>query len=530
MSEEDFYNNLETIIEESRRRIIDKERLLAGENCDKLKSSEEQSIEAPYYKYTSLIIPSYKSSENNSCTKKNKNQLSDNIKELLKLHEDKDIEVIKKKLEEKKISKKNLVEIRIGTPDHKTSASEYNRKIFKNINSKNKSNNDKRNKDKNILSNERWTKKNTSNIRDFINLEKEIFIARTLMYKKKTRLDDIYNYTSKKENIINNLSKNINKEAAKLQESLVENFKKTEELIKKFEEISSKKKKKKNQVQLLNIEISKLNVEFEKKDEKIKELDKYKNFLNKLANSDTSDENALNKKKAKKKEEQGEEIKEQKKEEDNFSKNMEKYIKNSQLLIDNFNMLEEQHLQLIDDTQNAEYELEEYEKKYEDKKKNMQIKNKEIDIKIKQVNTFIKEHNEKISEYENIIKNNQDQISFTNINNKIDYICTQFSYDINTNEIMKKLQILENKIYSYFTALTKYTEENSQLVYEYQREREQERRKQMRFEINLDRKGNNQNKQLKNKKVNNKNSAINLKDKKEKRENIYTLFEKDLFK
>ncbi|KOB86095.1 hypothetical protein PFDG_01684 [Plasmodium falciparum Dd2] len=77
---------------------------------------------------------------------------------------------------------------------------------------------------------------------------------------------------------------------------------------------------------------------------------------------------------------------------------------------------------------------------------------------------------------------------------------------------MKKFPLLENKIYSYISTLPKYTKENSQLVYEYQREREQERRKQMRFEINLDRKGNNQNKQLMNKKVNNKNFNTNPKD------------------
>ncbi|CRG99098.1 conserved Plasmodium protein, unknown function [Plasmodium relictum] len=500
MSDDDFYNNLETIIEESKKQIIEKEKLITRENLDDEIENPEEKKKNFSYNYTSLVIPSDINSENNS--KKN-----DDIKELINLQKNEEIEIVKQKLEEKQIEKKKKDPEKLEKKWNKARSCE---------NKKNDSDN-KKNKKKYVLENNKSLKKNKSNIRDFINLEKEIFIAKTLMYKKKTKLEDIYKYTSKKEKIINNLNKNMNKESEVFQQSLMENFQKTEELIKKFEEISSKKKKKKNQVQSLNIEISKLDVEYEKKEEKIKELDKYKFFLNKLANSDNLDDVLFN-------ENQNEE------KEDNFSKKMEKYIKNSQLLIDNFNLLEEKHLQLIDDTQNAEYELEEYEKKYEEKKKAFEIKNNEMDKKIKDISNFIKEHNDKISEYENLIKNNQDQISFNNINNKIDYICTQFSYDINTDEIMKKLQIMENKIYSYITTLTKYTEENSQLVYEYQREREQERRKQMRFEINLDRKSNNQNKQLKSKKINNKNFPTNFKDKKEKRENIYVKFEKDLFK
>ncbi|WBY55593.1 hypothetical protein Py17XNL_000504444 [Plasmodium yoelii yoelii] len=271
-------------------------------------------------------------------------------------------------------------------------------------------------------------------------------------------------------------------------------------------------------VQLLNIEMSKLNVELEKKEDKIKELDKYKEFLNKLASSNKNDDNPSN----------DEIIIKTDEKEKNFSKNMEKYIKNSQLLIDHFNLLEEEHLQLIDDTQNAEYILEEYEKKLQDKKNKYEIKNKEMDNKITEINNYIKEYIDKISYYDNVTKNSKYNITFTNINNKIDYICTQLSYDVNTNEIMKKFQILENKIYSYITTLNKYTEENKHLIYEYQREREKERRKQMRFEINLDRKSDKQNKNTK--KSNNKNINGNLKEKKEKRENIYTLFEKDIFK
>ncbi|ETW36291.1 hypothetical protein PFTANZ_02995 [Plasmodium falciparum Tanzania (2000708)] len=455
------------------------------EEIDNIKD-ETQEIQA--YNYTSLMIPSDVSSENNSDT-------NEYIKQVLNLQESIDIQKIKEKKEKKK---KQEVFKDIMCSDIK-----YEKKIKR--------------KKKKIFENKRSSKKNKNNIRDFINLEKDIIITKTLMYNKKKKLDDIYKYTSKKEKTINNLNKNMIKEAAHMQELLIENFKKTEDLIKLQE------KKKKNQVQSLNIEISKLEVELEKKEEKIKELDKYKFFLNKLANCEKSDDTESTEKKKKYIDDNDDDKNEQStindmnkniKEEDTiFSKKMKKYINNSQLLIDNFNLLEEKHLQLIDDTQNAEYELEEYEKKYEDKKKAYDIKYKEIDKKIENINNFINEHNNKIIEYEILMKNKTDHISFNNINNKIDFICTQFSYDIiNTNEIMKKLQLLENKIYSYITTLTKYTEENSQLVYEYQREREQERRKQMRFEINLDRKGNNQNKQLMNKKVNNKNFNTNPKD------------------
>ncbi|CZT98491.1 conserved protein, unknown function [Plasmodium falciparum 3D7] len=512
MSEDDFYNNLENFIEESKKRIIEKEKLITSENDEEIDNIKDETQEIQAYNYTSLMIPSDVSSENNSDT-------NENIKQVLNLQESIDIQKIKEKKEKKK---KQEVFKDIMCSDIK-----YEKKIKR--------------KKKKIFENKRSSKKNKNNIRDFINLEKDIIITKTLMYNKKKKLDDIYKYTSKKEKTINNLNKNMIKEAAHMQELLIENFKKTEDLIKKFEDISSKKKKKKNQVQSLNIEISKLEVELEKKEEKIKELDKYKFFLNKLANCEKSDDTESTEKKKKYIDDNDDDKNEQStindmnkniKEEDTiFSKKMKKYINNSQLLIDNFNLLEEKHLQLIDDTQNAEYELEEYEKKYEDKKKAYDIKYKEIDKKIENINNFINEHNNKIIEYEILMKNKTDHISFNNINNKIDFICTQFSYDIiNTNEIMKKLQLLENKIYSYITTLTKYTEENSQLVYEYQREREQERRKQMRFEINLDRKGNNQNKQLMNKKVNNKNFNTNPKDKKEKRENIYTIFEKNLFK
>ncbi|KYN99618.1 hypothetical protein PGSY75_1023600 [Plasmodium gaboni] len=536
MSEDDFYNNLENFIEESKKRIIEKEKLITSENDEEIDNIKEETQEIQEYNYTSLMIPSDVSSENKSDT-------NENVKQVLNLQESMDIEKIKEKKEKKK--KQELLK------DINSSDIRYEKKIKR--------------KKKKIFENKRSSKKNKNNIRDFINLEKDIIITKTLMYNKKKKLDDIYKYTSKKEKTINSLNENMIKEAAHMQELLIENFKKTEDLIKKFEDISSRKKKKKNQVQSLNIEISKLDVELEKKEEKIKELDKYKFFLNKLANCEKSDDMESSEKKKKNiddyddnddndnndnnynnnnnnhndnndddKNEQStiNNMNEKIKEEDNiFSRKMKKYINNSQLLIDHFNLLEEKHLQLIDDTQNAEYELEEYEKKYEDKKKTYDIKYKEIDKKIQNINNFINEHNNKIIEYEILMKNKTDHISFNNINNKIDFICTQFSYDIiNTNEIMKKLQLLENKIYSYITTLTKYTEENSQLVYEYQREREQERRKQMRFEINLDRKGNNQNKQLKNKKVNNKNFNTNTKDKKEKRENIYTIFEKNLFK
>lgn len=144
---------------------------------------------------------------------------------------------------------------------------------------------------------------------------------------------------------------------------------------------------------------------------------------------------------------------------------MEKYINNSQLLIDHFNLLEEEHLQLIDDTQNAEYALQEYEKKLQDKKNKYEIKNKEMDNKITEINNYIKEYIDKISYYDNVTKHSKYNITFTNINNKIDYICTQLSYDVNTNEIMKKFQILENKIYSYITTLNKYTGKETAKIY-----------------------------------------------------------------
>ncbi|CAD2086890.1 conserved Plasmodium protein, unknown function [Plasmodium vinckei lentum] len=493
MDEDEFYLNLEQYIEESKKRIVDKERLIISENDEETQTLDKKKTNSDFYDYKGLVILTDNDSENEYENCKN-------IKEIVSINDDKELEKIRK-----------VLEIQKGIKNRKKDEEA-------NIAKKGPYTNRMRNKN-NIVQNKKTSKKNKEDIKNFINLEKEIIITKTLMRKKKETIDNIYKYINKKEKIIKNLSKNMIKESEKYQELLVENFKKTEDLIQKFEEINARKKKKKEMVQLLNIEMSKLNVELEKKEDKIKELDKYKEFLNKLASSNKNDDNPST----------DEIIIKTDEKEKNFSKNMEKYIKNSQLLIDHFNLLEEEHLQLIDDTQNAEYILEEYEKKLHDKKNKYEIKNKEMDNKITEINNYIKEYIDKISYYDNVTKNSKYNITFTNINNKIDYICTQLSYDVNTNEIMKKFQILENKIYSYITTLNKYTEENKHLVYEYQREREKERRKQMRFEINLDRKRDKQNHQN-NKKSNNKNANGNLKDKKEKRENIYTLFEKDIFK
>ncbi|GAW79938.1 hypothetical protein, conserved [Plasmodium gonderi] len=517
MSEEDFYQKLEEHIKDSKRTIEEREKLIGPE-----KSGDPNKLDNPQnspwsYDYCSLMVPSDHSLDKDSAS-------SDNIKKFLNLHEDEEIESIKKKLIEKKnkrgriTPKKTEISSDKGATNNETELHERRRRddICKNMSKSS------------ILSMGRKGRKGRRNINDLIELEKEIIITRTLMNKKKFRLHDIYKYTTRRENVISNLNLNMIKEGSTFQELLVCKFQRTAELIRKFAEVRARKKKKKNQVQVLNIEMSKLEVEFEKKEEKIKELDKYKDFLNKLA---SIEEVGVAEEIIASGEEDAGNVKGQK-EEVQFSSRMAKYINNFQLLIDNFSLLEEQHLQLIDDTQNAEYELEEYEKKLVDKKKNFLLKNNEMDKKIGQVHDFIKQHNTQIGEYENTIKNNQSHISFLNINNKIDFICTQFNYDVNTNEIMKKLQILENKIYSYISTLTKYTDENSQLVYEYQREREQERRKQMRFEINLDRKGNNKNKQHMGDKIKNKNFGDNQKEKKEKREkreNIYALFEKDLF-
>ncbi|SBS83998.1 hypothetical protein, conserved [Plasmodium ovale curtisi] len=497
MDEDEFYNNLEALIEESKRQVY-LERVL--------ETIQEKSKKYPCYNYTSLVIPSDSSSENGYGT-------SNDIGEMLHLHKDDEMDALKQRLSERKGRRRTGGNEKCRKVNERTWSCERNKQLTKKTNRENT----------------KRSRKNRGNIRDFINLEKEIFIARTLMYKKKGKLDDIYDYINRKEKIIGNLNKNMHRESARFQESLVQNFKRTEDLIRKFEEISARKRKRKNQAQLLNIEISKLDVELEKKEEKIKELDKYKKFLNKLASSDKLEDNPTDNTdkwvgqnggedyekggkdgKDGKDEKDGKDGKDGDEDGDNFTKKMQKYINNSQLLIDSFNLLEENHLQLIDDTQNAEYELEENEKKYEEKKKNIVTKHNEIDIKIEKVYNTIKQYKGKITEHELALKNCKEHISFENINNKIDYICNQFSYDMNSNEIMKKLQIVENKIYSYIAILTKYTEENSQLVYAYQREREQERRKQMRFEINLDRKGNKQNRQSK--KANNKALAANLKD------------------
>ncbi|SBT76068.1 conserved Plasmodium protein, unknown function [Plasmodium ovale] len=533
MDKDEFYNNLEALIERSKRQIMEKERLIITGKERELETIQEKSKQYPCYNYTSLVIPSDSSSENGYGT-------SNDIGEMLHLHKDDEMDALKQRLSERKGRRRTGGNEKCRKVNERTWSCERNKQLTK----------------KTTRENMKRSRKNRGNIREFINLEKEIFIARTLMYKKKGKLDDIYDYINRKEKIIGNLNKNMHREAARFQESLVENFKKTEDLIRKFEEVSARKRKRKNQAQLLNIEISKLDVELEKKEEKIKELDKYKKFLNKLASSDKLEDNPMGNtdkwvgQNGGEDEEEdgnggnggkdgkdgndgndgkgGNDARDGDEDGDNFTKKMQKYINNSQLLIDSFNLLEENHLQLIDDTQNAEYELEENEKKYEEKKKYIVTKHNEIDIKIEKVYNTIKQYKGKITEHELALKNCKEHISFENINNKIDYICNQFSYDMNSNEIMKKLQIVENKIYSYIAILTKYTEENSQLVYAYQREREQERRKQMRFEINLDRKGNKQNRQSK--KANNKALAANLKDKKEKRENIYTLFERDLFK
>ncbi|ANQ07147.1 Uncharacterized protein PCOAH_00014660 [Plasmodium coatneyi] len=507
MSEKDFYQNLEGHIEESRRRIEEKEKLIAAEKGGDANASGGLQTPPCYYGYCSLVVPSDHSSDDGSAS-------SDNVKKFLNLHEDEEMESIKKRLRERKTT------IRTGRTGSTNNGpprggTQKNRCSIITKGSK-----------------PSGSRRGRGNIRELINLEKEIIVTRTLMQKKKSRLDDIYSYTSRREKVIKNLNLSMNKEASFLQDSLVDMFKRTEELIRKFAEIRARKKKKKKQVQLLNIEMSKLEVEFEKKEEKIKEMDKYKSFLNKLASTEGEVTEVTD----------GKDVTEAADaatsatasgDSSHFSQRMAKYTNNSQLLIDNFNLLEEQHLQLIDDTQNAEYELEEYQKKLADKKKEFLTKSNEVKKKILQMENYIKDHMDQIGQYENAIKNNHSEISFEKISGKIDFICTHFNYDVNTNEVMKKLQIMENNMYSYISTLTKYTEENSQLVYEYQREREQERRKQMRFEINLDRKGNNQSKQLKSTKTANKTFGANQKEKKEKREkreNIYTLFEKDLFK
>lgn len=82
-----------------------------------------------------------------------------------------------------------------------------------------------------FVQNKKTSKKNKENIRKFISLEKEIIITKTLMRKKKENIDNIYKYINKKEKIIKNLNKNMIKESEKYQELLVENFKKTENLI-----------------------------------------------------------------------------------------------------------------------------------------------------------------------------------------------------------------------------------------------------------------------------------------------------------
>ncbi|SCO66175.1 conserved Plasmodium protein, unknown function [Plasmodium vivax] len=514
MSEKDFYQNLEGHIEESRRRIEEKEKLIAADKGGDANAPGAPQSPPCYYGYCSLAVPSDHSSDDEGSAS------SDNVKQFLNLHEDEEMENIKKRLRERKTKggKTNGGK----TPPTLSGRTQTNRCAIVRKASK---------------PSER--RRGRGNIRELISLEKKIIVTRTLMHKKKSRLDDLYSYTSGREKVIKDLNLSLDKEEAFLQESLVDRFKRTEELIRKFAEVRARKKKKKKQVQLLNIEMSKLEVEFERKEEKIKELDKYKSFLSKLASTEGGATevseavgaieaadvvNVADVGEAPSSAALGDATR--------FSQKMAKYTNNSQLLIDNFNLLEEEHLQLIDDTQNAEYELEEYEKRLEDKKKEFLIKCNDIKKKISQMEEHIKEHVEQTGEYEHAIKNNHSQISFENISSKIDFICTHFNYDVNTNEVMKKLQIMENNMYAYISTLTKYTEENSQLVYDYQREREQERRKQMRFEINLDRKGNNQSKQIKSAKTANKNFGANQekKEKREKRENIYTLFEKDLFK
>lgn len=99
-----------------------------------------------------------------------------------------------------------------------------------NISKKGPCTNRMRNKN-NIIQNKKTSKKNKEDIKKFINLEKEIIITKTLMRKKKEKIDNIYKYINKKEKIIKNLSKNMIKESEKYQELLVENFKKTENLI-----------------------------------------------------------------------------------------------------------------------------------------------------------------------------------------------------------------------------------------------------------------------------------------------------------
>ncbi|KJP85967.1 hypothetical protein AK88_04376 [Plasmodium fragile] len=506
MSEKDFYQNLEGHIEETRRKIEEKEKLIASEKAGDGNASRAPQSQPCYYGYCSLVVPSDHSSDDGSAS-------SDNVKGFLNLHEDNEMDNIKKRLRERKtgIRSRRSGSTNGGPPRGGT---QKNRCAIVMKASKPSE-----------------SKRGRGNIKELINLEKEIIVTRTLMQKKKSRLDDIYSYTSRREKVIKNLNLSMNKEASLLQDSLVNMFKRTEELIRKFAEIRARKKKKKKQVQLLNIEMSKLEVELEKKEEKIREMDKYKSFLNKLAS--TEGEATQMEEEATQMEEEAGTSMTTSGETSHFTPQMHKYTNNSQLLIDHFNLLEEQHLQLIDDTQNAEYELEEYEKKLAEKKKEFLTKSNDVKKKIMQMENYIKDHMDQIQEYEHTIKSNNSQICFDNISSKIDFICTHFNYDVNTNEVMKKLQIMENHMYSYISTLTKYTEENSQLVYEYQREREQERRKQMRFEINLDRKGNNQTKQLKSAKTANKTFGANQKEKKEKREkreNIYTLFEKDLFK
>ncbi|EUD66249.1 hypothetical protein C922_03444 [Plasmodium inui San Antonio 1] len=515
MSEKDFYQNLEGHIEESRRRIEEKEKLIAAEKGGDVNASGAPQTQPCYYGYCSLVVPSDHSSDDDGSAS------SDNVRRFLNLHQDEEMENIRKRIRERKTNGGKT-----ATRGGRT-ASTNDGPPRGGIQTKRSATVTKGRKPSE-------SRRGRGNIRELINLEKEIIITRTLMQKKKSRLDDIYSYTSRREEVIKNLNLSMKKEASFLQESLVEKFKRTEELIRKFAEIRARKKKKKKQVQLLNIEMSKLEVEFEKKEEKIKEMDKYKSFLSKLASTEEEATNAATSGTDAAASSTGEATTAALLgDASRFSQKMAKYTNNSQLLIDNFNLLEEQHLQLIDDTENAEYELEEYQKKLEEKKKDFLTKSNEMKKKIVQMEEYIKNHMNQIGEYEDAIRNNQSQICFDNISSKIDFICSQFNYDVNTNEVMKKLQIMENNMYAYISTLTKYTEENSQLVYEYQREREQERRKKMRFEINLDRKGNNQSRQLKSTKTANKTFGANQKEKKEKREkreNIYTLFEKDLFK
>ncbi|GAB65447.1 hypothetical protein PCYB_061790, partial [Plasmodium cynomolgi strain B] len=348
-----------------------------------------------YYGYCSLVVPSDHSSDDNGST------LSDNVKRFLNLYEDEEMENIKKRLRERKTRGGKIATRsgRTGFTNDGPSRGGTQTNRYAIITKESKPSESRRGR---------------RNIRELINLEKEIIVTRTLLQKKKSRLDDIYSYTSRREKVIKNLNLSMSKEASFLQDSLVDKFKRTEELIR--------------------------------------------------------------------------------------------------LLTDNFNLLEEQHLQLIDDTQNTEYELEEYEKKLADKKKEFLTRTNDVMKKIVQMEGYIKDHTDQIGEYENAIKKNQSEISFDKISSKIDFICAHFNYDVNTNDVMKKLQIMENNMYAYISTLTKYTEENSQLVYEYQRECEQERRKQMRFEINLDRKGNNQSKQLKSTKTTNKAFGTNQKE------------------